>query len=82
MIVVLRDASLEFGISILATAPLCNSYMKFIIWLYIALNMTPNTDCHRVGGGRAGDACDKTIIGRVVASQGPGPNNLPLSKDL
>ena len=81
LIVVLRDASLEFGIFILGTAPLCNSYMKLIIWLYIALNMTPNTDCYRVGGG-AGDACDKTIIGRMVASQGPGPNNLPLSKDL
>ena len=53
LIVVLRDASLEFGIFILGTAPLCNSYMKLIIWLYIALNMTPNTDCYRVGGGQA-----------------------------
>ena len=28
---------------------LSNSWIIFIIWLYIALNRTPNMDCYRVG---------------------------------
>ena len=29
--------------------PLCNSWIIHIVHLYIALNMTPNLDCYRVG---------------------------------
>ena len=29
----------------LGTAPLSNSWMIILIWLYIALNRTPNVDC-------------------------------------
>ena len=29
--------------------PLSNSWMIFIVWLYIALNRTPNIDCYWVG---------------------------------
>ena len=28
--------------------PLCNSWIVFRIWLYIALKKTPNTDCDSV----------------------------------
>ena len=30
--------------------PLSNSWIIIIIWLYIALNRTPNIDCYWVGG--------------------------------
>ena len=30
----------------LGTAPLSNSWRTIIIWLYIALNRTPNIDCY------------------------------------
>ena len=30
----------------LGTAPLTNSWIITIIWLYIALNRTPNIDCY------------------------------------
>ena len=33
--------------------PLSNSWIIFIIWLYIALNRTPNVDCYWGGGGGA-----------------------------
>ena len=33
----------------LGTAPLSNSWIIIIIWLYIALNRTPNIDCYWVG---------------------------------
>ena len=32
-------------------APLSNSWIILIIWLYIALNRTPNIDCYWGGGG-------------------------------
>ena len=34
----------------LGTAPLSNSWMIIVIWLYIALNRTPNIDCYWMGG--------------------------------
>ena len=33
----------------LGTAPLSNSWIIIIVWLYIALNRTPNIDCYWVG---------------------------------
>ena len=33
----------------LGTAPLSNSWILVIIWLYIAPNRTTNIDCYRVG---------------------------------
>ena len=33
----------------LGTAPLSNSWIISIIWVYIALNRTPNMDCYCVG---------------------------------
>ena len=34
----------------LGTAPpLSNSWIRIIIWLYLALNRTPNIDCYWVG---------------------------------
>ena len=33
----------------LGTAPLGNSWIISIMWLYIALNRTPNIDCYWVG---------------------------------
>ena len=36
----------------LGTAHLSNSWIIIIIWLYIALNRTPNIDCYCVGGGQ------------------------------
>ena len=33
----------------LGTAPLSNSWIINIIWLYIALNRTPSIDCYWVG---------------------------------
>ena len=32
-----------------ALPPLSNSWITIIIWLYIALNRTPNIDCYWVG---------------------------------
>ena len=40
----LEPVALELG-----TAPLTNSWIIFIIGLYIALNMTPNIDCYWEG---------------------------------
>ena len=31
--------------------PLSNSWIIIILWLYIALNRTPNIDCYGYGGG-------------------------------
>ena len=33
----------------MGTAPLSNSWIISIIWLYIALNRTPTVDCYWVG---------------------------------
>ena len=42
--------------------PLSNSGIIIIIWLYIALNRTPNTDCYWVGGGSTQPINPKTLI--------------------
>ena len=34
--------------------PLSNSWINTIIWLYLALNRTPNIDCYWVGGSTQG----------------------------
>ena len=34
--------------------PLSNSWIIIIIWIYIALNRTPNVDCYWVGGSTQG----------------------------
>ena len=39
----------EIYCSRLGTAPLSNSWIILIIWLYIALNRTPNIDCYWAG---------------------------------
>ena len=45
-------SGLCFGFK-LGTAPLSNSWIIIIIWLYIALKRTPNIDCYWVGGLQA-----------------------------
>ena len=35
----------------LDTAPLSNSWIIIMIWLYIGLKRTPNIDCYWGGGG-------------------------------
>ena len=37
-----------------SNAPLSNSWIINIIWLYIALNRTPNIDCYWGGGSTQG----------------------------
>ena len=45
----LGDETMAHMGSNLGTAPLSNSWIIIIIWLYIALNRTPNIDCYWVG---------------------------------
>ena len=46
----IRDpAGMEFRVSGWILPPLSNSWIIITIWLYIALNKTPNLDCYWVG---------------------------------
>ena len=42
------EAALNYGLGpiTLGTAPLSDSWIIIIIWLYIALNRSPNIDCY------------------------------------
>ena len=52
------------GVLVEYCPPLSNSWITIIIWLYIALNRTPNIDCYRGGGGGSTQS-----IGNMVLTQ-------------
>ena len=61
--------------------PLSNSWIIVIIWLYIALNRTPNIDCYWVGAVpnkyHCGDPFPRSFrLGALDLNQGSGGHNL------
>ena len=44
-----ENGNYYLGFRLSTAPPLSNSWIIIIIWLYIALNRTPNIDCYWVG---------------------------------
>ena len=54
----------------LGTAPLSNSWIMIIIWVYIALHSTPNIDCY--WGGSTQDLGFSGFVQMVKCSESRG----------
>ena len=48
--------------------PLTNSWILVILWLYIALNRTPNIDCYWVGAVEFAKKCLDLLRTTAIAS--------------